>query len=468
MSAAAVIAAKDWRELVRDGRAVGAVALVLLIGLVALWLSAQGVARAEAERVEAAQRDRATWLSQGAANPHSVAHFATWAFKPKTALTVFEPGVTPYLGEAIWMEAHSQDPAKFRPAEDATEARRFADLSPAWAIMTVLPLAVIGLGFAALAREREGGQWRQLAASGVPALTLLAGKARVLLSVGLALAAAVAVPALLAAQRLPAPPDAGARWALTLLTVALYAAAVVAVTLTISAAARTTRGALLGLIAFWMLTVVLMPRLAATVTDAVAPTPSVRAFWDAVHADMDEGEGGREARAKRVEAATLARYGVARLEDLPVNFSGIALQASEEYGNRVFDRHFGALERAYDRQQAALRWVGLLSPAIAFRNATAAFAGTDAAHHWHFAGAAEAHRRVTIEQLNADMIRNAGRRDFDYQADPRLWATIPEFAYAAPRWTIARGAWLDLAILGAWVAAGAVTARMAVRRWRAA
>jgi ABC-2 type transport system permease protein len=471
MSAAQAILAKDTRELVRDGRALATIGLAVLLALAALWLSAQRLQASESARTEAAARDRQTWLSQAAANPHSVAHFSFYAFKPQTALSLFDPGVSPYLGEAIWLEAHYQNPANFRPAEDATEARRFADLSPAWIVAAALPLVVIALGFASLAREREQGLWRQLAASGVASTAVLRGKAAWLFGLAAGLAALVTLPSIVAAAGLPAPADASARWLLIALAVVLYAAAVVGVTLAASASARTTRGALLALLGFWMLSVVLVPRLAATAADALAPVPRAAAFWAEVRGDLDKGLNGhdsRDARRKLLEAETLRQYGVTRVEDLPVSFAGIALQASEEHGNRIFDHHFGRLQAAYERQQRVMRIAGLLSPAVAFRNASAAFAGTDAVHHWHFAREAELHRRAAVKLLNDDMTRNARGLDFEYKAPRELWATVPEFRYATPGWRVARRAVLDLVILGAWALAGAIAATLAVRRWRAA
>ena len=55
-----------------------------------------------------------------------------------------------------------------------------------------------------------------------------------------------------------------------------------------------------------------------------------------------------------------------------------------------------------------------------------------------------------------------------YRADPSLWATIPEFSYRAPGWTVSATAFVDLAALGGWVVGGFVAARLAVRRWRSA
>jgi ABC-2 type transport system permease protein len=465
MSAARAILAKDVQELSRDGRALLTLGLVLLLGVAALWLSAQRMQVSETARIEAAARERQTWLSQGPANPHSVAHFSMYAFKPQTSLALFEPGLAPYLGEAIWLEAHYQDPARFRAAEDATEARRFADLSPAWIVAVALPLVVIALGFASLAREREQGLWRQLAATGVSSREMLWGKAGWLLAMAAGLAALVSLPTLLVSAGLPAPADAGMRWALIGLAVLLYAAALTGVTLAVSAASRTARGALLGLLAFWMVSVVLLPRLAGTAADALAPVPGATDFWTKVRTELREG---RDERARRLEAETLERFGVAKVEDLPVSFAGIELQASEEHGNAIFDKHFGAIREAHARQQSLMRVAGFLSPAIAFRNASAAFAGTDAAHHWHFAAAAEAHRRKLVKILNDDMTARAKGQDFEYKADPKLWASIPAFDYAPPSWTVARGALIDLLILAFWVAGATFAAFAAIRRWRAA
>ena len=37
----------------------------------------------------------------------------------------------------------------------------------------------------------------------------------------------------------------------------------------------------------------------------------------------------------------LVKYNVDSLSQLPINFDGIVMQADEEYGNQVWDKHFG-------------------------------------------------------------------------------------------------------------------------------
>ncbi|WP_172438978.1 hypothetical protein [Porphyrobacter sp. TH134] len=80
------IAAKDWREFIRDRRLLIASALMIVLALLALALalSWQRIASHEADRRAAEAGDRQTWLEQGEQNPHGAAHFASWAFRPLT------------------------------------------------------------------------------------------------------------------------------------------------------------------------------------------------------------------------------------------------------------------------------------------------------------------------------------------------------------------------------------------------
>ena len=40
-------------------------------------------------------------------------------FKPHLPLSFIDPGLDPYTGSVIWVEAHYQNPARFRPSEEA-------------------------------------------------------------------------------------------------------------------------------------------------------------------------------------------------------------------------------------------------------------------------------------------------------------------------------------------------------------
>jgi hypothetical protein len=59
-------------------------------------------------------------------------------------LAVLDPGVTPYAGSAIWMEAHNRNPARARPVEDAASAFDLGRFSAAYALFfgTIAAFAV--------------------------------------------------------------------------------------------------------------------------------------------------------------------------------------------------------------------------------------------------------------------------------------------------------------------------------------
>ncbi len=459
---------KDLREFTRDRRLSLAAAVVVLLALLSLMLAWQQVDAYERERIAAEALDRRTWLEQGERSPHGAAHFNSWAFRPLSAMSLLDPGVTPYAGAAIWMEAHYQDAAAARAAEDRVGALDLGQFSLAWVLQTLAPLLVAVLAAGLVARERERGTLRLMLVSGLRVERAVALKTRAMAI----LAALVLAPLLPAAAALvalaPTPVDADQiqRLALWLGAHVMYLGAAVLLAVAVSVRVRSVDRAMVLLVGGWLLAVPLSPRLGATAAEALAPLPAATTFWSQVTTDLGAVDvfDADNAAARRLQEATLQRYGVTRLEDLPVNFAGIQLDAAERQGNAVFDRHYAALHAIEDRQQRILRATALISPLVAVQNVSAGLAGTDSAHQRAFVAQAEAHRRHTVGLLNGDMIRNAGRENFDYKAGPALWAQIPSFAYRAPAWTALWRGWLpDALILLAWVAAGMLALRAAAR-----
>ena len=63
-----------------------------------------------------------------------------------------------------------------------------------------------------------------------------------------------------------------------------------------------------------------------------------------MRAERNQGIDGHNPYDKRREELKnkyLAEYQVDSLSQLPINFDGIVMQADEEYGNLVWDKHFG-------------------------------------------------------------------------------------------------------------------------------
>ena len=179
------IARKELTEMLRDGRfrlLAGMVLAISVLSLAAGWKTYSDLSRQHA----AAQAEtRAQWLGQDKKNPHSAAHYGMYAFKPKSQLAMVDTGIDPYMGVAVWLEAHKQNDFKFRPAQDRTAVQRFGEMTGAEVLQVLLPLFIVLMTFAAFAGEREQGTLRQLLSLGVSRRDLVMGKA---LGVAVALA----------------------------------------------------------------------------------------------------------------------------------------------------------------------------------------------------------------------------------------------------------------------------------------
>ncbi|MDH0867922.1 DUF3526 domain-containing protein [Mitsuaria sp. GD03876] len=457
---------KETRALLRDGRlwALGAALLLLFAAMLATAHQRQQQAEGERREVEAASR--AQWDHQGDKNPHRGAHFGLYAFKPASPLAGIEPGLDAQAGQALWLEPHRRGMAMFTAAADAAPSPGLGELTPAFVLVTLVPLLIAVLGHGTVSQERESGTLRQLQASGVRARPLVLGKWLGLCAgVGLVLAPALLLGAWLVVDRrsLPAALALGA-------ALLVYYAVWAALTVLVSMTSRSSRASLLALGAFWVTAMFLVPRLGASLVDRVAPPPTGQAFWSAIADDIEQGlpgDGDARQRLKAYDAALLAGHGVARLEDLPFGANASRRLFRDAYAARVHALHFGALWEARLHQQVLLRGVTWPSPMAPMRAIAGALAGTDLAHRRHFEDAAEQYRQrftTLMDEWDLQATRGVSSFDSKYAGDAQ-WQAIPVWSYEAPGLDFAlRDAMPDLVALGLWLAAATGALVLGARR----
>lgn len=463
-----VIAGQQWRLLLRDRRlAVLPAALVLVLCTVALAAAALKGSQ-ERERRAAETEEAHVWESQGLANPHGAAHFGRYVFKPTSPLAVVDPGLLPQLGTALKLEAHANNPARNRGIDGGTALDRFGVLSPAAMLQVLAPLLIILAGFSAFSGERARGLLRQELAAGVAPAALMAGRLAglaVLVVLLLAAATTVAGFALMAAGGGSADFTA-LLW--MVLGYSLYLFTFAALTLAASAAFASARSVLVVLLAFWAMSTLFVPRIAPAIAEAAVPTATGPAFEAAVTQEVREGPSGhdpQDARLERLRRATMQRYGVTRIEDLPIDFNGVALFEGEALSTAIYRRHFAALYDGYDRQAAVQRRLAMLSPLQAVRPWSAALAGSDQHAHRRFLEQADRFRSGLVQQLNTAIIHRPRGGTGPYLADvaaitrdARFTATTPPLREALARHGV------DLAILMAWAGFATMLAFAAARR----
>jgi ABC-2 type transport system permease protein len=439
------VALKEFTEIRRDGRFLWAASIIVVLLVVAIGFGAQRYNEDRNLRTLAEQQDREAWLAQGAKNPHSAGHYGIYAFKPSTPLALFDPGYDDYTGVLQYLEAHKENKAGYRPAADATSLERFGSLSGARIMQLLIPILIFLIGFSMVAGEREEGTLKQILSMGVSQRRVICGKA-----LGLALAIGmVLVPALLiggcAAWLVggaEASDLAGFLPKLALLSICylLFFVTLIAISLLVSLLSKSSSSALVVLISLWIFGAILLPRVGADLATRIYPTPSNFEVASAIARDMEGSPHAHEPSHPNHIAfrdRLLAEHGVDRIEDLPFNFIGYAMQKEEEFGFDVYDRHYGDVRQRFERQDRVQDLLSLLSPFQAIKSLSAALAGTDVDYSQDFSAAGEAHRRKMIEILNDDVMHNAvGRTSFStewgYQATPDLWARIPAFEFVSP------------------------------------
>lgn len=449
-----VIARKEIVEYRRDGRILallGLTAALLLIAMVTGWAT-QSERQRQAEQLQ--RDDQATFVKQGDKPTHSAAHFGRMAYKPVPALAAFDPGSSPYLGQVIWLEAHRQGPAMFRPAEDAPELRRLADLSVAGILTLLLPLLIFLLAHASVVGERERDTWHHALSSGAGYDQLFFGKLTAIsaIAVGVVFTAVGTSVTIALANTAIDLVDAVARCAGLTALYAMYALMLCSMALAVSARAKSSASALLILLSVWALGAVIAPRAAADMADHLHPTPDSATFWkqtaDAIRSSKPKRDSD-EYRA--IERQVLSR---ARASADNVNRQGLSLEIGEIVGAKAFDAAYDRLYETYDAQRRVRQWFALLAPTISLQHISSALAGTDVDAHRDFARAAEEQRRRIVRLMNEDLMFRGP------QASCELWEKIPNFTYRPPPISHSlRPVLWDIVVLMLWTAAAFLIAR---------
>ncbi len=449
------VARKELREIWRDGRWRWTLLLLIVLAAVTAAASAARQARIQQLAADAQSEARAQWLGQGEKNPHSAAHYGLYLFKPLNTLAQIDPGVNSYTGVSVFAEAHKKNDADFQAMRDRSGMARFGEMTPAFVLLFVTPLLIVLLGYNAISRERELGTWPLIAGSGVPWRLFVFGKWLAVWAVPiLILAATMTVAVLSLAIRGEFNADTAVSLALMGLTYLIYFGAFVNLTLIVSTLSKRSATALTALLACWMLGCFAVPRLAANIAETLYPTPDKLSFTQTVAKDRREGMEGdlpQAARGEKLMAETLAFYDVDGVEDLPVNYDAMRMQADEEYANRVFDRRYSELVDIHQRQNGVMRVFAPMSPLIPARFLSMGFARADSAAHWRFDHEAETFRRKFVKFLNDDMMNNSKTGDWGYKTGEALWREVPEFqSEPLPLQVVWRNQDENFAVLAAW------------------
>lgn len=426
------VAREELRWLLRHGLTRVAMLLMLVLLVAATVAALDQRARADAARERAQAASDQAFLDQPERHPHRVVHYGQFALRPLGPLAFFDFGVDAYTGHLVYLEGHRQNGANLGDARQSSLLLRFGQLSPAFVLQLLLPLLIVLLAHAAIARERADGSLRLLRVQGLGLPRIVAGKllAHAALALGLSLPALLALLAVGAAQA-----SLGAALLLSALYL-LHALGWVLLALLVSLMAPRPREALLAGLSLWAVLCIALPRLAADQIQHAQALPTRVATDIGVQkalAAIGDSHNPGDPHFSAFREGVLKRYGVERIEDLPVNYGGLVMLEGERLTSELFAQQMDTLQTNETAQSDLLARVGWVAPLLALRPASMQLAGTDAATHRAFLQQAEQHRYAFVQALNtlhAEKIRQVDDRAQKLSRDE--WARLPRFAFEPP------------------------------------
>ena len=95
-------------------------------------------------------------MKMEASNPHSAAHYGTYAFKPVSVLNSIDEGINSVTGNVLRLEGHRQNDIVFSEASQSLMISKFGKLKPSFNFFSfIIPLLLIFLSFNTYMSEKK-------------------------------------------------------------------------------------------------------------------------------------------------------------------------------------------------------------------------------------------------------------------------------------------------------------------------
>ena len=425
-----VIILNEWKILVRN-RSIVYVSLIFILSIISLaWMSNLQSENQSKAQAAAEKHIRAQWDNLEPMNPHRAAHYGVYVFKPISILNSLDDGVSSITGNVLKLEGHVQNEIVHSEASQSITISKFGKLKPSIILQYVVPLFLIFLSFGSITSDKETGRMKLIVLQGVSLEKLVLSKSISIWLYGLML---IMLSVLLQSSLGSLALDAGLRLGLTFTSYGLYYLIVVCLSTFISVNFKNNTSAISLLLATWILWTIFLPKIWGNTVEKVHPLPSRQNFIAQMREDRSKGIDGhnpRDERRSKLEKEYLVKYKVDSLSQLPINFDGIVMQADEEYGNQVWDKHFGNNYLIYQKQKKLYQLSGLLNPFSSLQNLSMGFCGSDMIHHLDFLKKAEHYRRYLIKTLN-DKHAHGGSKtgEWRWTVDNAFFRSVKTFDY---------------------------------------
>lgn len=427
---------KELKELSRDGRIKITAFIIVFLLIIA---ASTGIIQYQIDsnqHIESVSKERVIWETQEAKNPHSAAHYGTYVFKPKLALSLLDGGVTNFTGNSIFVEAHNKNEASFSDATDQTSLSRFGTLSINFILLYLFPLIIILIGYNSYTKEKENQTYNLLKSQSIDPLKLAIGKWVATLTPIITITIIIFLIIGTTLSNMIVLEDF--KW-INLITILLvyllYYLITTTLTVLISMWSKSSGISLFCSLLIWVLFSFITPKIATNIANGKNPYPSKSEFNAKINEDKKHGLDGHNPwnqAAKKLEYETLKQYGVDSIHKLPFNYVGYRMQKGEEHEAKIYEQNYAALKKIATKQNETYKKFSLVSPFIALRFLSMDLANTSDNIHWKFTEEVEKYRIRKQQFLNYDIKENSKFGDRGYKMNSKKFKNLPKFSFHPP------------------------------------
>ncbi len=374
---------------------------------------------------------RKQWEEMGPYNAHSAAHFGTYAFKPNSILSNLDEGVNAVTGIVLRLEGHKQNDVAFSEASQSIFVSQFGKFKISLLFQFIIPLLLIFFSFNIYTSEITSGRLKLLIVQGNSFSKIIFAKIMTLLSLA-ALLFIISILFQLLFNYNQIGWEQIFRLSIFLIAYLLYYLIIISFTVLVSLIFKNNTSALSLTLICWFLWTIFLPKTIGSFTENLTTQPSRFSLQNSMDEDRAKGIDGHNPEDKRIkdlEAKVLEEYNVDSLSQLPINFYGILLQADEEYGNKVWDKHYGKLYSNLIEQKNHYQLSGIINPFASLQSLSMAASGTDLIHHLDFLNKAEIYRRGFIKALNHEYTYGDFKIDGSNLSSSDFFKSINDFNY---------------------------------------
>ncbi|MEN2401155.1 DUF3526 domain-containing protein [Flavobacterium sp. MC2016-06] len=424
-------------------------------------------------------KSREDWLKNPDKNPHRMAHYGNFAFRKSTSLSVFEFGMEPFFGNAIFLEAHKQNTANFSEAGFSSSMLRFGEISIAMVLQLLLPLLIFFLGFNAVAAERESGTLKLLLSQGISWKQLLTGKVLGIASVIMLLfvpAVIILVLIWLVLQNFTISTDEILKMLLFVGFHFIYLMFFCVIAVLISASSRTSKKALISLIGIWLVFTIILPRTTQAIGAYIYEAPSKIQFNSNIEKDIlkqGDSHNPNDPHYKAIKDSLLRVYKVDSVQKLPFNYSGFIMTEGEKISSAIYNEHLKELLKTYEKQNSFSKTISFLNPYIAMKNLSMGLSNTDYDSYIDFQNQAEAYRYKMAQKMNGLQIKYISNKKPATGEKPHTigkehWADVDEFHYEPKGiWHVLKSEIISILSILLWIAFLFIMIRIASKKLKA-